>query len=140
MFSLDLSSSPISLRAINQTLSGSELSPNARRIWTGSSSRVGSSFCGSLRWSGDSSHLVGAVDSQDACGGIKQSRGKVPNSALINSNSRIHPGSSEKREGSPKRVLHGAHSHPAGRNKSEPSEMAGIIRRETEVTSHGLVL
>lgn len=105
MFSLDLSSSPISLRAINQTLSGSELSPNARKIWTGSSNRVGGSFCGSLRWSGDSSHVVGAVDSQDARGGIKQSRGKVPNSALINSNSRIHPGSSEKREGSPKCVL-----------------------------------
>lgn len=48
--------------------------------------------------------MVGTVEWQDACGGIKQSRGKVPNSALINSNSRIHPGSSEKREGSSKRV------------------------------------
>lgn len=58
MFSLDLSSSPISLRAINRTLSGSELSPTARRIWIGSS-RVGTSSCEPLRRSRDSSHVVG---------------------------------------------------------------------------------
>lgn len=34
--------------------------------------------------------------------------------------------------------FHGAHSYPARRNKSEPSEMAGIIRRETEVTKSRL--
>jgi hypothetical protein len=48
--------------------------------------------CGSLRRSSYSSHVVGAADLQDACGGIKRSRGKVPNSALISSNSRTSPG------------------------------------------------
>ena len=36
--------------------------------------------------------------------------------------------------------LHGAHSYPVGRDKSEHREMAGIIRRKTEVSNQVLVL
>lgn len=40
----------------------------------------------------------------------------------------------------PSVCLHGAHSYPAGRDKSERREMAEIIRRKAEVSNHGLVL
>lgn len=106
MFSLGLgrgSALPLFPSKLYTGLSGSELTPNAGRVLTGGG-RVGALSWDSLRQSSYASHSVGAADLQDVRGGIKRSRGEVPNSALISSNSRTSFGSSEKTEGSPMRV------------------------------------